>query len=133
MSNRLVLEADAFAADPKLAGDLQGGHRYRAARCAALAAAGRGTDAQPLDDRDGPGLRRQALDRLCADLAAWAKVNDRSAVSRTLRRWQRETDLAAVRDDEALAKLPRSEREAWGQLWSDVAQLKPTGSSLICL
>jgi serine/threonine-protein kinase len=123
------LYADAFAADPKLAGDLQGGHRYRAARCAALAAAGQGNDAQPFDDGDRPGLRRQALDWLCADLAAWPKVNDRSAVSGTLSRWLQETDLGAVRDDEALAKLPQSEREEWGQLWSDVARLLQTMGS----
>jgi hypothetical protein len=39
------LFADAFAADPSPADDLSAGHRYNAACCAALATAGRGTDA----------------------------------------------------------------------------------------
>jgi tetratricopeptide (TPR) repeat protein/tRNA A-37 threonylcarbamoyl transferase component Bud32 len=39
------LYAVAFAADPRVADDLQAGHRYNAACCAALAAAGPGADA----------------------------------------------------------------------------------------
>src|SRR5262249_60579522 len=46
------LYAAAFTADPKLADDLQAGHRYRAARAAAPAAPGQGKDAEPLDDRE---------------------------------------------------------------------------------
>jgi hypothetical protein len=44
-------------------------------------------------------------------------------VPRTLKRWQQDADLSSVRDQEALAKLPQAEREAWCQLWSDVADL----------
>ena len=46
------LYAAAFAADPKLADDLEAGHRYNAACYAALAAAGQGEDAAKLDDKD---------------------------------------------------------------------------------
>jgi serine/threonine-protein kinase len=42
------LYADAFAADPGLTEDLAAGHRYRAARAAALAGCGRGEDAPGL-------------------------------------------------------------------------------------
>ena len=36
--------------------------------------------------------------------------------------WQTEPALAAVRDREALAKLPDAEREQWQRLWADVAR-----------
>jgi serine/threonine-protein kinase len=123
------LYADAFIADPKLADNLQAGHRYRAARYAVLAAAGQGKDAQKLDDQERAQLRRQALDWLRADLAAWAKVPDRALAQKTLRPWQHDADLAGVRDEEALAKLPQAESEGWRQLWSGVAELlrKPGG------
>ena len=51
------LYAAAFAADPKLADDLEAGHRYNAACYAALAAAGQGGDAAQLDDKDKARLR----------------------------------------------------------------------------
>ena len=117
------LYADAFAADPKLANDLAAGHRYNAARFAALAASGQGKDAPKLDDPERTRLRRQALDWLRADLAAWAGAKDRALAQRTLRRWQQDADLAGVRAPEALAGLARAEREAWGHLWSDAAAL----------
>jgi serine/threonine-protein kinase len=117
------LYAGAFADDPKLADDFQAGRRYGAARCAARAAADRGKEAEKLDDPERARLRQQALGWLRADLAAWAGAADRTPVPRTLRRWQQDADLAGVRDPEALAQLPQPEREAWAQLWSDVADL----------
>jgi serine/threonine-protein kinase len=117
------LYADAFAADPKLADDLEAGSRCRAARFAALAAAGRGKDARKLDDQERARLRRQALDWLRGDLAACSRATDRALVQKTLLHWQQDADFAGVRDEEALARLPRAEREAWRQLWSDVADL----------
>src|SRR5262249_5887295 len=96
------LYADAFAADPKLADDLPAGHRYRAALFAALAAAGQGKDARNLEDQEKVALRRQALDWLRADLAAWARATDRTPVPRTLKRWRQDADLAGVRDREEL-------------------------------
>jgi serine/threonine-protein kinase len=115
------LYADAFAADPRLADDLPAGRRCGAARCAALA--GQGKDVQKLDDQECARLRRQALDWLRADLAARAQATDHAQVQKTLKRWQQDADLAGVRDQEALGKLPPAEREAWGQLWSEVADL----------
>jgi tetratricopeptide (TPR) repeat protein len=123
------LYADAFAADPRLADDLSAGHRYNAACHAALAAAGQGEDAARLDDKERTRLRKQALDWLKADLALRTrhlesgKPADRAAVQQTLRHWQKDTDLAGIRDKEAMAKLPVEEQRAFAQLWADVAAL----------
>ncbi len=40
-----------------------------------------------------------------------------------LTHWQVDTELASVRDKEALDKLPDDERKEWRQLWDDVAAL----------
>jgi serine/threonine-protein kinase len=119
------LYADALTADPKLADDLQVDHRYRAARFAALAAASqrKAADAQQLDDKERARWRKQALDWLRADLAAWAKATDRVLLQARLRHWQQDAELAGVHDHEALAKLPQGERAAWSQFWSGVADL----------
>ena len=123
------LYAAAFAADPKLADDLKAGHRYNAACFAALAAAGQGEDAAKLDDKERTRLRKQALDWLRADLALrtkqleTGKPADRAEVQQTMRHWQKDTDLAGIRDAAALAKLPADEQKAFTQLWADVAAL----------
>src|SRR5262249_13308247 len=121
------LYADALAANPRLGEDPRAQHRYNAARSAALAAAGHGEGARPLPDKVNLMLRRQALRWLRADLAMWVRgLNSTSpdapgAVQRALQRWLRDTDLAGVRDQEALAKLPADERLAWLALWAEVA------------
>jgi hypothetical protein len=46
-----------------------------------------------------------------------------ATAQRTLRHWQRDTDLAGVRRAPALAQLAREERAAWERLWADVADL----------
>jgi serine/threonine-protein kinase len=121
--------ADALAADPKLGDDRQAGHRYSAACAAALAGSSQGTDDPKPDDAARARLRGQALDWLKAELAAWARVLDagdaqaRSVVARDLRHWQADSDLAGVRDHDALAKLPADERRAWEALWKDVDAL----------
>jgi tetratricopeptide (TPR) repeat protein len=121
------LYAEAFAADPKLAGDLRAAHRFRAAAAAAAAGYGQGQDADRLDGREKRRLRRQALDWLRADLAAWTRQADgdgtggRVAAQRALRAWQRSAALAGVRDPAGLAELPADEHEAWQKLWHEVA------------
>jgi tetratricopeptide (TPR) repeat protein len=120
------LFAAAFAADPGLADDLQAQHRYNAA-CNAALAAGQGEDAAKLDDKERMGLRKRALDWLRADLALRTqqmgsdKPADRAAAQQALRHWQRDTDLAGLRDKAALANLPAEERKAFALLWADVA------------
>jgi serine/threonine-protein kinase len=121
------LYADAFAAEPALAEDLQAGHRTKAACAAALAGCGQGEDAPP----DGPERvrwRRQALEWLRAELTGYArrleggKPVDRAWVQQQLRDWQKNPALAGVRGP-VLARLPESERDGWRRLWDDVAAL----------
>jgi len=75
-------------------------------------------------------LRQQALDWLRADLALRTrqlesgKPADRAAVRQALRHWQKDTDLAGLRDREALAKRSAQEQKASAQLWADVAALR---------
>ena len=52
-----------------------------------------------------------------------ATAESRATALRTLQHWQRDPDLAGVRDAEALAKLPETERDEWGSLWLDVVRL----------
>jgi eukaryotic-like serine/threonine-protein kinase len=123
------LYADAFAAKPALADDLEEGHRYNAACAAAQVAAGQGEDAAGLDDRRRAQWRKQALDWLRADLTLLARQLDdgtpqaRAAVQGQLRHWQTDLDLAGLRDGAALAGLSGAERAACRQLWADVKAL----------
>jgi serine/threonine-protein kinase len=111
--------AEAFAAQPKLADDLQTQDRYNAACAAALAAAGQGEDARLLPDKVAGGLRRQALQWLKADLAAYAQLTERGnaatkqVIHQRLTHWRQDADLASVRDRAALDRLPEAERQAW--------------------
>jgi serine/threonine-protein kinase len=119
--------SQAFAHDAQLADDLPKSTRYNAACAAALTGCGQGEDAGQLDDKERARLRRQALDWLKADLALWirqtasAKPEERAAVQRMLNHWQADSDLAGLRDDNELKKLPAAERDECRQLWADVA------------
>jgi tetratricopeptide (TPR) repeat protein len=118
-----------FQADPNLGDDPRAQHRYNAACVAALAAAGQGKDEPPLDDAAKAKLRGEALDWLKDELTAWSKLResgrpqDRQLIVRALSWWQKDSDLAGIRDQAALAKLPADEKKAWAQLWADVAAL----------
>jgi tetratricopeptide (TPR) repeat protein/tRNA A-37 threonylcarbamoyl transferase component Bud32 len=123
------LYAAAFAKEPRLADDLHSWHRYSAACVAALAAAGQGKDAANLDAQERSKLRQQALGWLQHDLAAWTKfaekgsAKSRATVSEVLQHWQQDSDFAALRGSDALAKLPAEERHAWKKLWAEVDAL----------
>src|SRR5207237_1194774 len=117
----LKLYGDAFAAAPKLADDLDAGHRLGAAR-AALSAS------RKANETEAPRLRQQVLDWLRTDLAAWARKGDGTAAERVatrqqLLRWREDADLADVRTPDALARLRQEERAGWQKLWSDVDRL----------
>jgi tetratricopeptide (TPR) repeat protein len=122
--------AAAYTANARLAHDLTRQRRYTAACAAALAAAGQGKDAAQLDDKGRARFRRLALAWLQADLAAWTQVaardsaSARAAVRGTLEHWQKDSDLAGVRETDALAHLSEAEQKAWRQLWADVAALR---------
>jgi serine/threonine-protein kinase len=120
---------NVFSVRPELLGDLQSRYRYNAACSAALAGCHQGEDATKLSESECARLRKQALDWLRADLAAWAKqveggkALDRTWMQQVLRHWQKDTDFDGVRDVAALAKLPEAERAEWQKLWADVAAL----------
>jgi hypothetical protein len=121
------LFADAFAADPKIAEEP--GYLYDSANSPVLAAAGRGEDGAQLDEGERVRMRKLALDWLRADLVLYTKKmqtgkpEDRAAVQDALRKWQEEADLVSIRDAAALALLPADEKDAFGRLWADVADL----------
>jgi tetratricopeptide (TPR) repeat protein len=121
--------ADSFAADPKLADELHAGHRYRAARAAALAGCGGGADGAAVDETERARWRQQARDWLRSDLAAWTKKLEAARpaeiveVQKALAGWFQEPDLAGLRDADSLGKLPPAEREECRTLWEAVAAL----------
>ena len=44
-------------------------------------------------------------------------------IAPTLKHWKADADLAGVRDEKELAKLPEEERAGFQQLWKDVDKL----------
>jgi hypothetical protein len=40
-----------------------------------------------------------------------------------MRHWQRDPDLAGLRDEAALARLPEADQKAWRTFWAEVATL----------
>lgn len=121
------LWAEALAKNPKLFDDIRTQHRFNAARASCLAAAGKSRDEPPLDDAAKAKLRAQALDWLNAELTGWRMLleattpEDRELGLMKLSGWKRDAGFAGIRDAEALAKLPATERAALTQLWTDVA------------
>jgi tetratricopeptide (TPR) repeat protein len=125
--------------DPKLGDDRQAARRINAACAAAMAATGKGGNEPPPDELAKAKFRRQALDWLRADLAAWGqflKAGEReapSAVFRNVGAWKQYYELAAVRDVDNLSKLTATERAEWQSLWADVDSLlklaSPSGAT----
>ncbi len=123
------LWTEAFHADPKLADDMQAQNRYNAACAAALAGSGQGKDDPPLDGPTQARWRKQAIDWLRADLAAWSKLLEkdppaaRQSIAQTPQHWKADADLAGLREAAALAKLPEAEQKACRSLWAEVDTL----------
>jgi hypothetical protein len=119
--------AEAFTAEPQLlAGSPTTNHRYLAAYAAARAGYGQGRDAAGLDEESRAGFRRQALDWLRAQLGSWLRLLEQEPenawyVARDMKYWLGDPGLAGVRGPEALARLSEAERQAWQELWADVA------------
>ena len=119
------LWADALADDPKLAQSRETQHCYDAACAAALAGSGKGKDDPAPAAAAKAKLRHQARDWLKSELAAWSKLlqtgppQARQAIAQTLQHWHDDTDLAGVRETEALQKLPAEERKDWEALWAE--------------
>jgi serine/threonine-protein kinase len=123
------LYSDALAAKPQLTEDLRAGHRFNAARAAALAGNGEGDDGAGLAEPKQAGLRKLARELLRLDVAAWAtKMNtgtvaDRIQTRKTISAWRDDPDLAGLRDAQLLQKLPPSERQDCQALWQELAAL----------
>jgi serine/threonine-protein kinase len=119
----------AFAEHPQFADDHKAAHRYNAACAAAQAGCGKGEDAGKLSDKERSHWRQEALKWLQADLEFWSpkargeKPGDPALAQKTLQGWQKDSDLAGVRDLAALAGLPEAERQAWQKFWQDVVAL----------
>src|SRR5262249_18899788 len=124
-TSALRLYTDLFSAEPKLADDLKAEHRYRAACQAALASA-----QEKLEHAERTRWCRHAVAWLQADLAAYTKLlegdnpKDRALVRQRLTQWQRNRDLATLREAAALAALPADDREACRRLWEKVEGLR---------
>jgi tetratricopeptide (TPR) repeat protein len=120
---------DAFQIQPALADDMKVQNRYNAACTAALAGCGQGKDDPPLDEAAKARWRTQAIDWLKADLMAWSQVlksgppQARQFVAKTIEHWKADSDLAGLRDETALAKLPEDEQKACRTLWAEVDAL----------
>jgi tetratricopeptide (TPR) repeat protein len=123
-----ALFAKALAKEPKAAENPDNGYRYNAACVAALAAAGKGVDADKLDAKEKVGLRQKALKWLQADLAARARFLEKNPllairIVDDLQHWQKDPDLTEVRNDKELDKLAGEERAAWQKFWTQVGAL----------
>jgi eukaryotic-like serine/threonine-protein kinase len=123
------LYADVFAAAPRLAEDLDAGHRYNAACAAALAGFGRGADTAELSDVERARWRRQARTWLRADVAVWARKLDtgvpaeRDLVRRLSARWWGDPGLAWLHEAGVVEELPPAERQEGLALWQDAGAL----------
>jgi eukaryotic-like serine/threonine-protein kinase len=128
------LYAEALAAKPQLTEDLRAGHRFNAARAAALAGGGQGDDVAGLGEPELEGLRKQARDWLRLDMAAWAKKMDTGTeeadriqacihARKTLAPWRDDPDLAGLHEAGAPAKLSPAERQECQVLWQEIADL----------
>lgn len=119
----------SLAAELPLADNLDTGHRFHAACAAALAASGVGEDTTMLADRRREALRRQALNWLKAEYSAWAerhrlgRPGQRTVAATAVRVWLHSEDLACVRDEQMLSKLPFEERRDWQTLWEKITSL----------
>jgi tetratricopeptide (TPR) repeat protein len=125
----LRLFTTAFATEPALADKWEWGYRFQAACSAAQVGCGLAKDAGNLDEGERARWRKQAWTWLQADLAVLSNlvptkaIEQRKTVVATLGRWRRSLELACVRDEAALARLPATERAAWRALWEEVAAL----------
>jgi eukaryotic-like serine/threonine-protein kinase len=120
--------ADAFAADPAFANDLRTGHRARAARVAAMAGCGRGSDSAALGELERTKWRAQAREWLRADLAESGKVLERDPTARervrqTLSQWKTDPDLEGLREPAGLGTVSADEKADIVALWSEVEQV----------
>jgi hypothetical protein len=101
--------------------------RYSAACAAARAGGGPGRDAAELDEETRAAFRRQALVWLRAELKARHRLLEQEPekagpiVVLDMQLWLGDDHFDGVCGEEALGRLPESERQAWQKLWAEVA------------
>ncbi len=123
------LYSEALVATPQLTADLRTGHRFNAARAAALAAAGQGDDAAKLSESEQERWRAQAREWLQLDLADWGKKIDTGAAAdrihaeKAMTQWQETPRFCGLREPDALDRLSADEGKECVALWSGVAAL----------
>jgi hypothetical protein len=115
--------AEAFSAEPTLLTGRPRRLRHNAACAAVLAGCGQGRDAADLDETSRAAFRRQALGWLRAELEVRRRLveTDPAGCRVGMEHWLQDPEFAGVRGPEALDRLPAAERQAWQQLWADVA------------
>jgi tetratricopeptide (TPR) repeat protein len=120
---------EGAAAEPELFNTRLWDHRYQAACAAAQAGSGAGFDQPAPSEADRERLRGRARAWLRADLTDWSEAvagdvpSERNRALEALRRWKSTPDLAGIRDEAQLSRLPPGEREEWRALWSEVDAL----------
>jgi len=122
----------ALAADPGLAEKKMWPDNCECSGACALAMAGcgMGGDSGSVDAETRVGWRRQAVARLEQRLGYWKtllaggkKSDGKRTVVGALKHWKHDPDLAGLRDETALEKLPESERRACRAFWRAVDAL----------
>jgi tetratricopeptide (TPR) repeat protein len=117
-----------YEAAQKDASVFAGRHRYNAA-CVALKAIHSSPAGLPDSlDVDAPRWRGHALQWLEQEFTSWnAKLQDgtsggRASARRAFSQWRIDPDLAPVREDAALQRLPPGEARSWNLFWAAVDQ-----------
>jgi tetratricopeptide (TPR) repeat protein len=100
--------------------------RFDAARSAVLTA----NTAESLQNREVRLLQANAIDWLRSDLNALVQDLPMPELLRRLDEWLEDSELASVRDVEALAAFPPNERAEWTQFWPRSEPCWPTRNSL---
>jgi serine/threonine protein kinase/tetratricopeptide (TPR) repeat protein len=121
---------EAFAADPKVANDLIGGHRFAAARSAVLVAAGMDGELPKVELAERERLTGLSLKWMRADLDQMTTRGKNPKwhqwVWERLTQWKADPDLAPVRYPAGLAAMPPDKSEAWRAHWREVDALFTT-------
>ena len=124
------LYAEALQAEPKLADDRRAQHRLqrRLQPPRWPAAVKAKTILRPMRPRERSSAARPSA----GSRTSWppgpgrltaASPRPAPRVRQMLEHWKADSDLAGVRDEAGLAKLPEAERRAWQALWADVEAL----------
>ena len=119
----------AFSHDPALGEDRAQRLLVTAARDACLAGAWTEAGGDPADAAARARLRRKGLEWLRAELGILRRhvksgVGDARRFLRTLTKWRSYRDLASIRSEAAVGRLPATEREAVRSFWGVVEDLR---------